>query len=520
MFDAAKATRVCRFFERVLKHPKEKYKPFLLLAWERYILRQIFGRVDERGLREVQRAYLEVPKKNGKSELAAGVALYMLVSDGESAAEVYGAATTKAQAGIVFNVAASMVLASPFLKAKLKVIWSTKRIVRRDDPLSYYAALSADGDAQDGINPHCVVIDELHRWKTARALALYEVLTKGTVARSQPLIFEITTAGSTEEESPLCWQEHEYARMLAENSFEDKRFFGKIYAADPKDDWTAPATWAKANPSLDVNGGFLKTQKIQTEVDQALRQPRRKPAVLRFHLGIWTASDAEWMTKEIWDGCAAAPGTLLERPCYLGLDLSSCIDLTALVALFPADDGAFDVLPFFWMAKERVREREEADRVPYSVWAREGHLLLADGDVIDQRVVHQKIKWCTEVFDVRALAYDPHHAQQLAIEINGETGLPVIPVPQNFTHMSEATKKTMTLALQKKLNHGGHPILRWNALCTRVKGNDQDDIRPVKPERNKSAKRIDGMVALILAVSRASFHKRSVYEGRGLLSTP
>lgn len=516
-FDARRATRVVRFFETVLRHPKEHFRPFLLIDWEREYLRHVFGNVDERGDRLIRTSYLEIPKKNGKSELAAGLALYMLVGDDESAAEVYGAATTKDQAGIVFKTAAAMTEASPILRRKLKVIRSTKTIVMRSDPDSFYRAISADGDAQDGINPHCVIIDELHRWKTARAFELLDVLRRGQVARRQPLAFEITTAGSTEEESPLCWREHEYTRGIERGEFKDRSFHGKIFSADPLDDWTSPETWAKANPSIETRGGFLKVDAIRAECEKAVNQPSRQPSFKRYHLGLWLSSDHQWIEPEVWDACGAETRSLVDRPCYLGLDLSSTIDLTSLVAVFPAvEDDSYDVLPFFWMAKDRVRERELADRVPYSTWIAEGKLEATEGDVIDYRDIKKKIAWCTEVFSVQELAFDPSHANQLAIEIDDELGVKCVPVPQRFAHMSEPTKKLMELALQKRLRHAKHPVLTWNSRCLRVRADDNDNIRPVKPNRNKEGKRIDGMVALILALSRAVFYSGSVYETRGI----
>jgi len=520
MYDPVKAARIVRFFEQVLRHPKARYRPFKLLAWEREILCNIFGRVDAAGLRLIRRAYLEMAKKNGKSEVAAGVALYMLVADGEPAAEVYGAATTREQAGIVYGTAAAMVQASPVLSKMLRVVRSTKTIYRRDDPSSFYRAISADGGAADGINPHCVVIDELHRWRTGRQFELYDVLTKGTVARSQPLVFEITTAGSTEDESPLCALEHDLAKNVNDGTFDVPDFYGRIFAAHPKDDWTKPETWAKANPSLETLGGFLKTSVIAAECEAAINQPSRLPSFKRYHLGIWTSSETEWLKTEDWDACNGELRALVERPCYLGLDLSSTVDLTSLVLLFPdAADDSFDVLPFFWMPRDRVRERELGDRVPYGTWAEEGLLDLPEGNVIDLRTIKAKIAWAVEVFNVQEIAYDPHHALQLSIELSEELGVKCIPVPQRYSHMSEPSKKLVEILLQRKMRHAGNKLLRWNAKCVRVRTDGGDNIKPVKPNRLTSGKRIDGIVALILAISRGMFHRPSVYEHRGLLST-
>lgn len=520
VYDGRKAARVFNFFERVLRHPKEKGSPpFLLLKWQRWYLGQLFGMVNPDGLRTRRRGYLEMGKKNGKSEFAAGIALYMLFADGEAAAEVYGAATTRDQAGKVFDVAAAMVKASPYLSKQARIIQNTKTIVKRNDPLSFYRAISADGATQDGMNPHCVVMDELHRWSSGRSRELYDVLTKSGRARKQPIAFGITTAGSTPDESPLADMEHEHTLNIEQGVYQDDRFLGKIFAAGVTDDWTKPETWAKANPSLDVHGGFLKSEEIAADCQEAINQPRKANAFKRYSLGLWLSSEQEWMPPHVWDGCATPRRAIVERPCYLGLDLSSTIDLTSLVLLFPdLTDGSFDVLPFFWMARARVRERELADRVPYSAWIDQGFLEATEGDVIDQRIIERKIGWACEVFSVQQFAYDPAHAMQLAINVNGQYGCQAVPVPFRFSHTSEPMKKILELALQKKLRHEGHPILRWNMRCTRARTNENDEIRPVKPERLTSSKRIDGVAAMIAAMSRAMFETPSVYDGRGILT--
>lgn len=533
-FDLEKAKRVKRFFEKILKHPRESKRvrdphtggwkieraPFLLLDWQIEFLYQIFGIVNaETGIRMYKRAYLEIAKKNGKSELAAGIALWMLIADKTPACEIYSAATVKKQAAIVFNTAAAMVLASPILRSMLKVIRSAKRIVKRSDPDSFYQVIAADGDAEDGINPTCVIIDELHRWKTGKALELFEVLTKGTIAREEPLIIEITTAGSTEDESPLAAREHEYVRNMEEGTFEDVHFFGKIYSADPKDDWTLVSTWEKANPSLSTLGGFLKLAALEDEYNKARNSPRTQAAFKRFHLGIWLSTETEWMPIETWDENAEELRPTIERTCYAGLDLSSTTDLTSLVLIFPDSfDESYDVMAFFWMAADRVRERELADRMPYSQWVHDGLIEATEGDVIDLRDIKAKILWAAEVFDLQAVAFDPHHAGQLAIELADQDGIACVPVPQRFSHLSEPMKKVETWALQKKFRHAGNAVLRWNMRCMRVKSDGADNIKPVKPDRFTSSKRIDGAVALILAASRAMFHKGSVYETRGLLT--
>lgn len=510
--------RVVDFFEKVLRHPKEGYKPFLLIPWQARFLANVFGPVDAGGQRRIRRAYLEVGKKNGKSELAAGIALYMLCADGEPAAEVYLAATTKDQAGIVFRTACAMVECSPTLRRMLKVIRSTKTIIMRDNPNCFLRAISADGDAQDGINPSAVIIDELHRWKTGKSHELINVLVKGMVTRRQPIALEITTAGSTEDESPLAWLEHERTRLIEQEVFVDPTFYGKIFAADVKDDWTDPETWKKSNPSLETHPrGFLKLSAIEAECTAAKNQRSLQAAFKRYHLGLWMSTETEYMPLELWKANSAPRKALVERSCYIGLDLSECVDLTSLVAVFPDEDGSVDILPFFWMAEDRVRERELADRVPYGMWVADGVLETTPGNVIDLEYIKAKIRWASEMFDVRAVAFDPHHALQLSIDMDKE-GVRCVPVPQRFTHLSEPTKKLMELALNTKIRHQGNPLLAWNMNCLRVKGDGNDNIRPVKPDRAKESKRIDGAVALILALSRWIVEKPGAFEDHGVLT--
>ena len=345
------------------------------------------------------------------------------------------------------------------------------------------------------------------------------MLTKGTIARKQPLVFQITTAGSTEDESPIAHGEHEYTENIKSGIFKDDAFYGRIYAIEPGDDWTDPVMWAKANPSLETNGGFLKVAALRDEFNKALNQRKRQPAFKRYHLGLWLSSEEDWMPTEVWERNAGELRYLTGRPCYLGLDLSSVVDLTSVVAVFPdPDDESFDVLPFFWMAREKVRERELADRVPYQQWVTDGLMTASEGEVIDLRDIKKQIEWLTENFDVKELAYDPFHALQLSVELSDGLGIKCIPVAQRYTHMSEPMKKTMELALTEKIRHAGHPILAWNMRCVRARADQNDNIKPVKPNRHKSGKRIDGAVAMILGLSRAMFHKESVYGKRGVIT--
>ncbi len=536
-FDPIRASRALNFFERALKHGKGEFagKPFLLMDWQLEIIRDIFGTLDQFGHRQYQKAYIEVPKKNGKSELAAGIALYCLLADDEPGAEIYSAATSRDQAGLVFRIAASMVDRSQSLSRRLRVLRSTKTILKRGDPDSFYRAISADGDVQDGINPHCVIADELHRWKVGKALDLWEILERGTIARRQPLVFAITTAG-VQDESPLCWRYHEYARQVRDGIFADPHFYGRIYGAAPTDDWTEIRTWAKANPSLEITEemkvmegmsrretlslvpGFLKLPALQKLYTGAVNDPAQASEFKRFHLNIWGQAENRAIDMRQWAACGGDLRALVERPCYAGVDLSSTTDLTALALLFPSEDGSFDFLPFFWMPADSIRERERRDKVPYGEWIRKGFFEATPGNVVDYRKVKEKLRWARQCFELKDVGFDPWNSRQVSVELIDE-GFNCVEVSQGFRAISEPTKKLLELITSTNCRHANHEVLRWNADCLAVKSDGNDNIRPSKPNRLTSSKRIDGMVAIIIALARAIVQtkKRSMYEDRGVI---
>jgi phage terminase large subunit-like protein len=505
VFDVARADRVCNFFETILRHTKGSNDFFTLLKWQEEGLSHVFGTVDDADRRVVRTWYEEVPKKCGKSEMAAGVALYCLDQDGEPGCEVYSAASVKKQARAVFDVAASMVRQSKYLSKKYQIIGSTATIVRRTDPTCFYRAIACDGDSNDGMNPHCVIIDELHRWRGRKAQELWAVLRKSQIARKQPLTFIITTAGIPDE-SPICWQEHEYVRRVNEGVLPpNPRYYGRIWGAADTDDPGDPDTWRKAIPSLKSNGGFLEEETIREIYDEAKSKGEQELAdFCRYHLDIWTGKAKRYIHPNIWANGDAPTKPLIkhaDRPCYAGLDLSMNTDLTALVLLFPDPDGTFDVLPFFWMPEEAVRERELKDHVPYRDWIKAGFIETCPGDVIDQGLVKKRLQWAHEIFELREVAYDRAQAAQLSIELERD-GFTVIPIPQNFMTLSEPTKALKEYSLTKRFRHGGNPVLKWNVDCMAVKGDGNDNFKPIKPNRATDNKRIDGAVALILAMQR------------------
>ena len=514
MFSERRAALAVSFFERLLTHTKGQFarKPFLLPRWQRTPIRDVFGTLRNDGFRQYSTLYVEIPKKNGKTEIAAGIADYGLFMDEEPGAEIYLAATTRDQATIVFRVAAQMVRNQPALKERCRIVDSTKTIFLKEYPTSFIRAISADAGVQDGINPHMVIFDELHRQKNRD---LYSVLKYGMATRRQPLMVELTTAG-IEGESPICWEEHEYARQILQGVFKDSTFYPVIHALDKDEEWTlegAPASerkaatgWYKANPALD---DFLRLDVMRKECEQAKRLPSAQNEFRRFRLNQWVSQSKRWIPLSEWDQCGAPfdANNLVGKACYGGLDLSTVQDLTALVLAFPIEADSplateHFLLPHFWLPEAELHERCLHDRVPYDLWAKQGLLTLTPGNYIDHGSVRQDILKFRDVYDIREIAYDPQFAQQLAGELTGEQ-ITMAKHGQGCTAMNEPCRQFETAVLARTLRHGGHPILRWNMDCTTVYQNPMGAMKPVKPDRLKSAKRIDGITAAIMAHSRA-----------------
>jgi len=517
MFDESKASRAINFFERHLRHTKGRFagQPFILAPWQRKLIGELFGTVGRDGLRQYRRAYCEVPKKNGKSELAAGVALYLLLADGEPGAEIYSAAATRDQASIVFRVAASMVRRNQDLAALCKIIDSTKTIYLKDDNDSFYKAISADAGTQDGINPHGVVFDELHRQKKRD---LWDVLTYGTDTRSQPMTFAITTAGVSDE-SPICWDQHEYARQVQAGAFKDRRFYPCLYGLDESADWTKPGragTWDKAknrwkrkptgwyaaNPSLEGNpGGFIKRDTIKTACAEAQRSLISQNSFRRFRLNQWVRQESRWIDMRQWDKCGKAfnVADLAGAACYGGLDLSTTGDITAFVLAFEVGDS-IALVPTFWLPEEGIAERARRQSVPYDHWAAAGLLNLTPGNVIDYAHVRKTIAGLAEVYDIQQVGYDRWNATQLTTELSEQYGLNMVPIGQGYASLSAPAKAFESMVQSKKIKHGNNPILRWMADCCAVSQDPAGNIKPVKPDRSKSNKRIDGIVASVMAI--------------------
>lgn len=513
-YDKSAADYAVAFIEN-LCHTKGTWagKPFELIDWQEQIIRDLFGTLKPNGYRQFNTAYIEIPKKQGKSELAAAVALLLTCGDGEERAEVYGCAADRQQAAIVFDVAADMVRMCPALSKRVKILASQKRLIYTPTN-SFYQVLSAEAYSKHGFNIHGVVFDELHTQPNRK---LFDVMTKGSGdARMQPLYFLITTAGT--DTHSICYETHQKAKDIIEGRKIDPTFYPVIYGADESDDWTDPKVWKKANPSLDITVGI---DKVKAACESAKQNPGEENAFRQLRLNQWVKQAVRWMPMEKWDKCAFAvdEDELEGRVCYGGLDLSSTTDITAFVLVFPPldEEDKYVILLYFWIPEDNLTLRVNRDHVPYDVWERQGYLQTTEGNVVHYGFIEQFIERLGERFNIREIAFDRWGAVQMVQNLEG-MGFTVVPFGQGFKDMSPPTKELMKLVLEQKIAHGGHPVLRWNMDNIYIR---TDPAGNIKADKEKSTEKIDGAVATIMALDRAircgNDHGASVYDERGLL---
>ena len=432
-------------FIQCLSHTKGTWagKPFDLIPWQEQIIRDIFGILKPNGYRQFNTAYIEIPKKQGKSELAAAVALLLTCGDGEERAEVYGCAADRQQASIVFEVAADMIRMCPALAKRCKILSATKRIIYIPTN-SFYQVLSAEAYSKHGFNIHGVVFDELHTQPNRK---LFDVMTKGSGdARMQPLYFLITTAGT--DTKSICYETHQKAKDILAGRKVDPTFYPVIYGADEGDDWTDPDVWRKANPSLGITVGL---DKVRAACESARQNPTEENSFRQLRLNQWVKQAVRWMPMEKWDLCSGEvrDEDLEGRVCYGGLDLSSTTDITAFVLVFPpeGDDDRYIVRPWFWIPEESLEHRVMRDHVPYDVWERKGFLKTTEGNVVHYGFIESFIEELGEKYNIREIAYDRWGAVQMSQNLEG-MGFTVVPFGQGFKDMSPPTKELMKLVLE------------------------------------------------------------------------
>lgn len=514
MYSKEKADAAIKFIS-ALKFTKGEWagRPFILQPWQKKFIRKLFGYVNKDGTRRYRTAYLEIPRKNGKSELAAAIALYLLFADGEPGAEIYSAAADREQASLVFNAAASMVRNSKSLSKISRIINSQKRIVFYKKN-SFYRAISSEAYSKHGFNAHAVVYDELH---VAPNRDLWDTLQTSMGARRQPLMLAITTAGY--DRNSICWEVHEYARQVRDGVIKDPSFLPVIYSADPEDDWTDEKVWAKANPNLGVT---IKLDFLRQECQRAKEIPAYQNTFRRLYLNQWTQQDTRWIDMEAWRECGGKVDyeELANLRCWAGVDLSTTTDISSCALVFePDSDGVVHVLSYNWVPRENIAARVRRDRVPYDLWAQQGHITATEGNVIDYDYIRiaitDEIKRRFPLLQV--VGYDPWNATKWAIDLESE-GVPVMEVRQGFKTMSPACKELERLIIGRKLRHNNNPVLTW-AMDNLVVA--QDPAGNIKPAKDKSTERIDPAVAVIIAIStmlQSEAPEESAYESRGVFA--
>ncbi len=490
-------------------------KPFLLQPWQAFIVGSLFGWKGEDGYRRFRTAYVEGGKGCGKSPLAAGIALYGLVADGERGAEIYSAATTREQASILFRDAKNMIEASPELSDMLVVGIGN---VAHAESQSFFRPCSSEHRGLDGKRVHVALIDELHEHPTS---LVADKMRAGTKGRRQALIFEITNAGYDRES--VCYQHHEYSRKVLEaaspgEANHNDSWFAYVCTLDSCaahhaegkqqpvdgcpdcDDWRDESTWLKANPNLGVS---ITRKYLAEQVEEAKGMPAKEGIVKRLNFCLWCEAETQWLSAELWSrgGGKLDPAALAGRECYGGLDLASKVDVAAFVLAFPDFPGPGDVslLPFFWIPEETAKARSVAENVPWPVWAREGHVTLTEGEVIDQDAIEAEVKRLCETYRVVLAKVDPWNAAQITVHLM-QYGLEVEEFRQNAQNFNEPTKLFEAMLKEGRLKHGDHPVLSWMAGNVSVLSNVNENVRPVKPKHG-SPKRVDGIVAAVMALS-------------------
>ncbi len=482
------------------------------MDWQRdRVIRPLFGTLNPDGTRQYRTLFLCVPRKNGKTELAAAIANYLLFADGEGGAQIYCAASDRDQAALVYSEIASMVRSSPALMRRATVLDGVKRVAVRNTN-SYCRAISAESYSKHGFNAHGIIFDELHAQPDRN---LWDVLTTSTGARRQPLVVAITTAGF--DRNSICYEIYNYARKVADGSVIDPTFLPVIYEAPEGANWEDEAVWAAANPAL---GCFRQIDELRQMYCRAKETPALEMTFRQLYLNQWTSSYERWLPMDKWDACGAPfnADELKGRECYCGLDLASTTDLTALAMVFPMGDGAYRVKMHYWIPLDTMIEAAKRDRVPYPLWLQQGLIHATAGNIIDYSAVEATIDQEAKEYGIKEIAFDNWNAGQLSQDLT-DKGYTMIPFSQSVKNMSPPTKELMNKTLSRKLEHGGNPVLRWNADNMMIYRDSNDNI---KPNKQKATGRIDGCVALIMGLDRAIRHeadaKVSIYEERGLRS--
>ena len=507
-YDEAEADRAVEFIQTYMAHVKGEWagRQFKLEPWQRETVTKLFGWKRPDGSRKYRKLFCFVPRKNGKTTFGAALALYCLLADREPGAEVYSVAADRDQAAIMFDVAKGMVEQSGALERRCEIY---RRAIVVPSTGSAYHVLSADAPTKHGKNSSAVLFDELHAQPNRE---LYDVMKTSQGSRRQPLFLMFTTAGY--DRQSVCWEEYEYACKVRDGVIVDETYLPVIYEAKIDDDWTDPKVWARANPNLGVS---VKPEFLADECRRAQESPAYQNTFRRLYLDQWTEQAERWLDMDVWDRNAGPIEWqgYIDRICFGGLDLASTSDIAALALVFSDEDGGFSCKWRLWVPEETMVRRAKKDRIQYDVWAREGFLTITDGNTTDYDVIREEIKQIATDFRLTELAYDRWNATQIVTQLQ-EDGATMVPFGQGYQSMAAPTKELEKLLRGGMFRHGNNPVLRWMASNIAVK---QDPAGNMKPAKDKSADKIDGLVAAIMALGRAIVNPGggSIYDRREMV---
>lgn len=510
-FDTEAADRVIQFFS-FLKHSKGEWAgtAFVLEMWQKFIISQLFGWKTGDGLRKYRIGYIEVARKNGKTTLVSGIGLYLFFADGEPGAECYTAATKRDQARISHQEATRMVKASPALKQRIGIFKDNLHIA---STASKFEPLGADADSMDGLNIHGGLIDELHAHKKRD---LWDVLETATGARRQPLQIAITTAGY--DQNGICYEQHQYVKQILSGTVDDDTYFGIIYSIDVEekigdeviaegDNWQDEKAWMKANPNLGVS---VKLDDLQRKAKKAAEIPAAQNNFLRKHLDVWTQQFTRWIDLNVWDENRKHDVTedaMVGRWCVGGIDLSAVSDLTCWVMAFPDmdDPEQLDLLMRCWCPEAKLYDSQNKYRDQYQAWEKQGYLITTEGDAMDYDYIRAKIVDDSRAYDIDSISVDRlfqgyEFAQKLNLDLGGTEKAPrVIACGMGYLSMAGPAKEMESRLLNRKLNHGGNPVLRFMADNVSV---SEDPAGNKKPNKATSQGKIDGIIGILLCLDR------------------
>lgn len=504
-FDAARASDALDFFPEVLRLSGGQHEgmPFDLDDWQAFVIGSLFGWLRADGSRRFRSAYVETAKGSGKSPMAGGIGLYLLVADGEPRAEIYAAATKLDQAKILFADAVAMVRHSPGLLENVSISGTLGRETNLAylKQMSFFRPISSE-DSQSGPRPHGALVDEVHEHKDGTVI---DMLDAGKKSRRQPLIFMITNAGA--DPTSVCGTYHDYAKQVASGQLEDDTFFGYVCALDKGDDpFKDEDCWLKTNPSLGI--GLPGYDYLRERVRKARGMPSQESRVMRLNFCKWTQAVSPWLSPDEWLQASDAEfdaDRLLGRSCFGGLDMASTTDLASLALLFEPvpEDPHWRQLTWFWTPGDRLDEREKEDKVPYRYWRDAGYLEAVPGKAIDKRVVANRILEIARLYDLMRLHYDRARIEDLLMLLSDDdeaADLPLEPFGQGFLSMAPAVDEYERMLLSGELRHDGNPVMTWCAANAVVV---MDDAGNRKLTKRRSRGRIDGAVAAVMAAGCA-----------------